>query len=167
MPLHLIYKKTPAGAEEMRTYAAGLHPQTRRVLILTDGITSVERIAAYVRGAQVEPLIEDLVQRGFIEPTGPTKSADDASASLMQKPAEFPGPTPAQMDAIREVVLYAVHSMIGFSATQLELQILECDDASDMRQIVGEIRNIMDRQLGGDVGDRFIAAVRAASQAAR
>jgi hypothetical protein len=57
--------------------------------------------------------------------------------------------------------------MVGFSATQLELRIIECDNAVEMRQIVGEIRNIMDRQLGAAVGDRFIEAVRSVSQAAR
>lgn len=167
MPLTLVYKKTPAGVEEVQTCAAGLHPQARRVLILTDGITPIERIASYVRGSELAPLVAELVRGGLIEPSGRARTKKRITPEDSGSPPEFPGPTPAQMDAIREVVLYAVHSMIGFSATQLELRIIECDDAAEMRQIVGEIRGIMDRQIGGDVGERFIAAVRAVSQAAR
>ena len=151
----------------MQACAAGLHPQTRRVLILTDGITPLSRISSYVRGADVAPLVNELLRLGFIEAISRVTAAPSVATEPAPKPEEFPGPTPKQMEAIREIVLYAVHSMIGFSATQLELRILECDDAVQMRQIVGEIRNIMDRQLGSAVGDRFIEAVRSVSQAAR
>ena len=162
-----VYRKTSAGVEEVQTCAAGLHPQTRRVLILTDGITPLARISSYVRGADIAPLVDELLRLGFIEAAGRTVTEPKVEAPRLPKPEEFPGPTPKQMEAIREIVLYAVHSMIGFSATQLELRIIECDNAVEMRQIVGEIRNIMDRQLGTGVGDRFIEAVRSVSQAAR
>jgi hypothetical protein len=137
------------------------------VLILTDGITPLSRISSYVRGADVAPLVDELLRLGFIEATSSAVTAPSVEKAVARNTEEFPGPTPKQMEAIRELVLYAVHSMIGFSATQLELRIIECDDAVQMRQIVGEIRNIMDRQLGTAVGDRFIEAVRTVSQAAR
>jgi hypothetical protein len=162
-----VYRKTPAGLQEMQTRAAGLHPQTRRVLILTDGISSLSRIAAYVRGAEILPLIEELLNAKLIEAV--PEIAPEASADALNVKHEemFPGPTLEQMIAIREVLLYALRAMVGHGATDLEDRIASCENSAEMRKIVGEMRSIIDRHVSAAAGDRFIEAVRAVSQAAR
>ena len=61
-----IYRKTDAGVAEIQSRALGLRTELRRVLILTDGTTTVAKLAAFVRAAEIEMLVTELEQRGLV-----------------------------------------------------------------------------------------------------
>ena len=60
MDSHLIFSKTPRGAEEIGTRSAGLTLHTRRVLIMVDGKRSVAELSQYARASVAATLLSRL-----------------------------------------------------------------------------------------------------------
>ena len=193
-----IYRKTQAGVAEIQARALGLRAELRRLLILIDGNSPLERLAAFVRGAEIDFLIAELEAQGLItaatigqalgagtSTTGsgataasavsgvmsssPPVSAPAAAASLANMAGDDVGlePTAAQVLAVRRAAIHMLHNILGPDADAMAVRIERCKDSKEMRATITDIRQILDRQMGPAVGQRFLDAVRGAAEGSR
>ena len=179
-----IYRKTDAGVDEVQSRALGLRAELRRLLILMDGTAPVAKLAAFVRGAEIDILIAELELRGLvitgtstgISGFGPLAEAafapmsDITSASATNVAASGDSllePTAAQMLAVRRTAVRTLHDLLGPAADNLSIKIERCTNANEMRAAVNEVRQVLDRQMGAVVGQRFLDAVRGAAEGTR
>jgi hypothetical protein len=83
-----IYKKTDAGLAEVEARTPGLRSELRRLLTLVDGSASVSRLARFVRGSEIAPLIFELEAQGLIaSPTSSVYRKSDAGVAEVQNRA--------------------------------------------------------------------------------
>jgi|GEM_PF-3468603 len=66
LDVNAIYFKTEAGLLEVQSRTLGLRAELRRLLIVVDGSSSVSRLATFVRGTEIAPLISELETHGLI-----------------------------------------------------------------------------------------------------
>ena len=163
-----IYRKTEAGVTEVQRRALGLRAELRRLLILLDGVATIGRLAAFVRGSEIDFLIAELEVQGLVT-TGVSAPPAVAPTAVSSAPnAEgLMEPTAAQMLAVRRTAISKLHEILGPSADDLALKIERCKDANEMRAAVNEVRQVLDRQMGAASGQRFLDAVRGAAEGTR
>lgn len=183
-----IYRKTEAGIAEVPARALGLRAELRRLLILIDGTATSERLAAFVRGSEVEFLLAELESQGLIvsatggplpgiggtigKDGGPAGPATDAPVAIAPTPNAISGdglpePTAAQVQAVRRAAIRTLHDILGPGADRLAIKIENCKDAQQLRAAVNEARHVLDQQLGVAAGQRFIDTVRGAAEVTR
>ena len=106
----------------------------------------------------------------------PSQPASAALASTLPPTAEptipattyaNPEPTTAQMLAVRRTAVRSLHDLLGPDATVLTVKIEQCKDAQELRAVITDIRQTLDRQVGSDSGQKFLDAVRAAADETR
>lgn len=162
-----IYRKTGAGIAEVQARALGLRAELRRLLILIDGTATLERLAVFVRGAEIDFLIAELEVQGLIT-SGAADAATARSASGGSTTTEgLLEPTAAQLLAVRRAALKTLHDMLGPGADDLAVKIERCKDANAMRVAITDVRLAVDRQMGTAYGQRFLDAVRVAAEGTR
>ena len=171
-----IYRKTEAGIAEVQARALGLRAELRRLLILIDGTAPVSRLASFVRGSEVEFLIAELEQQGLVVTGSPAASSPPAqSAPTPALAGSTAGssadgalePTAAQMQAVRRTAIHTLHDILGPSADDLAVKIERCKNSQEMRVAITDVRQVLDRQMGSAVGQRFLDAVRSAAEGTR
>ncbi len=183
-----IFRKTEAGVAEVQARALGLRAELRRLLILIDGTATIDRLAAFVRGSEVEFLLAELATLGLIVPASDTptvgigaaigKGVGSAGPVTISaggiKPASgyaagdgLPEPTAAQVQAVRRAAVHTLHAILGPGADRLAIRIENCKDAQQMRTAINEVRQILDQQVGAAAGQRFIDTVRGAAEGTR
>ena len=186
-----IYRKTEAGAAEVQARALGLRAELRRLLIVIDGTATTERLAAFVRGSEIDFLLAELETQGLIVlatgapsvaigaaigkgtgtagPAGPaivTASAVNPTLNAVGSDG-LPEPTAAQVQAVRRAAIHTLHSILGPGADRLSIKIENCKDAQQMRVAINEVRQILDQQVGVAAGQRFLDTVRGAAEGTR
>jgi len=181
---HTVYRKTEAGVAEIQSRALGLRAELRRLLILIDGTVTVAKLSAYVRGAEIETLIAELELRGLVVTgmsagvSGFASPAEAAltlvtditlppSAKVAASADNLLEPTAAQMLAVRRTAVSTLRDLLGPSADNLAIKIERCSNANEIRAAVNEARQLLDRQMGASVGQRFLDAVRSAAEGTR
>ncbi len=65
--MSVIFQKTEKGRSEITERTGGLHPRTRRVLIMVDGKKSVDEIRDMVAADDLTHTLGELEELGFIE----------------------------------------------------------------------------------------------------
>lgn len=172
----VVYLKTETGISEIKTRALGLRAELRRLLILVDGNTPLKRLAVFVRGSEIDLLMTELEGLGLVSTGGrappPTPSTPAVAAVNVAAPT-LPAiaatevllkPTNAQMAAVRQAAVRALHDFLGPDADAHTVKIERCKTAQELRVVVTEIRQLLDRHSGVAVGQRFLDAVRAAAE---
>ena len=165
-----VYFKTEAGMAEVKARALGLRAELRRLLILVDGNATLGRLAVFVRGSEIDFLIAELETQGLVtagsiapsataEPLGPG-AAGSATGGYVE-------PTIGQILAVRQAAVRTLHDLLGPDADTQAAKIDRCKDSRELRVVVTEIRQTLDRQLGVASGQRFLDAVRSAAEATR
>ena len=172
-----VYRKTEAGAAEVQSRALGLRAELRRLLILTDGVATVARLAAFVRGSEIELLISELEVHGLvtsealdatrIAATPPAPSTGAPTSAIASSSDSLLEPTVAQMLAVRRTAIHTLHELLGPAADDLAVKFERSKTAGEMRVAVNEVRLVLDRQMGASVGQRFLDAVRSAAEGKR
>ncbi len=173
-----IYRKTEAGVAEVQVRTLGLRAELRRLLILIDGAATLDRLAAFVRGSEIEFLVAELEYDGLITcaPIAPARPAINASAAGAANPpspsanAGIEGvlePTAAQVLAVRRAAIHMLHEILGPDADSMAVKIERCKNSREMRVAITEVRQMLDRQRGAAVGQRFLDAVRGAAEGNR
>lgn len=183
-----IYRKTEAGVAEIQARALGLRAELRRLLILIDGTAPIERLAAFVRGSEVDFLLAELETQGLIAPVSmasppgigvaigrgavglaPSPFRANANGSLTNPISGdgLPEPTAAQVMAVRREAIRVLHDILGPAADRLAIRIENCKDAQQIRTTINEVRQILNQQVGATAGKRFIDAVRGAAEGIR
>lgn len=168
-----LYRKTEAGAAEVQARALGLRAELRRLLILIDGHASLTRLATFVRGSEIDFLIAELEVQGLITsaPIARTISSSTATVTGPSVTAQVAQsgnggllePTAAQVTAVRRAAIRTLHEILGPGADALAVRIERCKDSQELRVTITEVRQILDRQIGVAVGQRFLDAVRGAA----
>ena len=161
----------------MQSRALGLRAELRRLLILMDGVATVDRLATFVRGSEISVLIAELelhglvttdaldaARRAAVPTTPPTGARTASSASSAEPPLE---PTAAQMLAVQRKAIHTLHELLGPAADDLAVKFERCKTAGEMRLAVNEVRLVLDRQMGTSAGQRFLDAVRGAAEGTR
>lgn len=191
-----VYFKTDAGVDEVKARALGLRAELRRLLILVDGKTPLNRLAVFVRGSEIDHVIAELEYQGLVttrigalhaagQPIASpaiSAAAIPLATSLTQAtdpppstpaPAVAPGayanlePTAAQMLAVRRTGVRTLRDLLGADADVLVVKIDRCKDAQELRVALTEIRQTLARQLGAHAGQSFLDAVRTAAEDTR
>ncbi len=179
-----VYFKTEAGMAEVKVRALGLRAELRRLLILVDGNAPLSRLAVFVRGSEIDYLIAELELQGLVTTSVGAPVAFAESIVLLPTaawratngaPPATPAaathanlePTTAQMLAVRRTAVSTLHDLLGPDADALAVKIERCKDAQELRVAITDIRQTLDRQLGTDIGQRFLDAVRAAAEDTR
>ena len=184
-----IFRKTEAGVAEVGARALGLRAELRRLLILIDGTATLTRLAAFVRGSEINYLIAELEIQGLITSAAIGQSMAITSNAATTRPAAAQSataapvaiaatvaiaavhsdtdgvlePTAAQVLAVRRTAVRTLHDILGPEADALALKIDQCKSAQELRVTVTEVRQSLDRQMGVAVGQRFLDAVRGAA----
>jgi hypothetical protein len=189
MNLSAVYRKTDAGIAEVRDRSLGLRAELRRLLILMDGVATVARLSTFVRASEIEVLIAELELRGLVttglDTSGPRTIAGAPMLSIEVPPAVAAAPiaaTPvkqaaeailepsaAQVEAVRRTAVDSLRKLLGpgVATNDLALKIERCKTSGDMRIAINDSRQVIDRVVGVDVGQRFIDAVRGAAEGTR
>ena len=191
-----VYFKTGAGVDEVKARALGLRAELRRLLILVDGKTPLNRLAVFVRGSEIDHVIAELEYQGLVttrmgapHAAGPPIASPAISAAAIplatsltqttEPPSSTPSaavapgayanlePTAAQMLAVRRTGVRTLHDLLGADADVLVVKIDRCKDAQELRVAITEIRQTLARQLGAHAGQSFLDAVRTAAEDTR
>ena len=183
-----IYRKTEAGVAEVQARVLGLRAELRRLLILIDGAATTDRLAAYVRGSEIDFLLAELETQGLIVSAtgalsigigatigkgagaaGPAAVTARAGASAQNTIGidGLPEPTAAQVQAVRRAAIRTLHDVLGPGADRIAVKIENCKDAQQLRAAINEVRLVLDQQVGVVAGQRFIDTVRSAAEGTR
>ena len=182
-----VYRKTEAGVAEVQVRTLGLRSELRRLLILIDGTATLDRLAAFVRGSEIDFLVAELEYNGLVTsapivpivPTAPIGTGQptiNASAAGAANPPSHSAnagmegvlePTAAQVLAVRRVAIHMLHEILGPDADSVAVKIERCKNSQEMRVAITEVRQMLDRQRGAVVGQRFLDAVRGAAEGTR
>ena len=179
-----VYRKTEAGIAEVQVRTLGLRAELRRLLILIDGTATLDRLAAFVRGSEIDFLVAELEYNGLvtsapivpIAPIGRGQATIKASAAGAANPPSHSAnagmegvlePTAAQVLAVRRVAIHMLHEILGPDADSVAVKIERCKNSQEMRVAITEVRQMLDRQRGAVVGQRFLDAVRGAAEGTR
>lgn len=117
MPLALdlhntVFIKTPAGQAEIQTRALGLPPMVRRILVLVDGHRKGKDLAAFTNGADITPILEQLLETGCVaaENNGKPLAADTAEAPSVAQPevVSAPAVTPDKVETATDEFLLSL-----------------------------------------------------------
>ncbi len=79
------FAKTEVGQREIQTRSLGLAPLVRRLLVLVDGQKTGKDLAVFAGGTEVEPLLQELIDKGCVEARARTRTPEPA-ASESAKP---------------------------------------------------------------------------------
>ncbi|MCX8098941.1 MAG: hypothetical protein N3F11_08065 [Casimicrobiaceae bacterium] len=182
----MAYQKTPAGVAEVQNRQLGLRAELRRLLIMIDGRSPLDRYAPAFPGANVAALAAELAALGLIvdpaeasapqaapaaatpRPAAPaTSPAPPASAASPAPPVpesrELPPPTPAQVEAARRAAVRFINDQLGPAGEAMALKLERCKTPEELRAAVLEVRANLDRFVGAGTAQRFLATVREAA----
>lgn len=113
------FAKTETGQREIQSRSLGLAPLVRRLLVLIDGHKTGHDLAAFAAGSDVEPLLQELLEKGCVEArersrparaaTLPPESAKGGTAALPDATTR----TPAENEMARNFMVNTVNTIFG------------------------------------------------------
>ncbi|MDR7149747.1 hypothetical protein J2W49_001702 [Hydrogenophaga palleronii] len=115
------FAKTETGQQEIQKRSLGLAPLVRRLLVLVDGQRTGKDLAVFVAGNEVEPILQELVDKGCVEakaapaPVAPPPAAQEAP-SANNGLAVLPDAatrSPAENDMARNFMVNTVNTIFG------------------------------------------------------
>jgi hypothetical protein len=116
-----VFAKTPVGQDEIQNRTLKLPLMIRRLLLLVDGKRPVQELAAFVAGQDVQPLIQELLEKGCIE-TVATEAPPARSVKAERDPAEVAAEAAAAAaSAATAAVLAALPPPQSRSAKQIDM----------------------------------------------
>ena len=113
------FVKTDAGQQEIQKRAMGLSPLVRRLLVLIDGQRTGKDLAAFVGDTPVEPLLQELLEKGCVEAKAPMRAVDAPAPAAAPKEGDLKGlpdaasRTPADNDKARNFMVNTVNTVFG------------------------------------------------------
>lgn len=113
------FAKTELGQQEIQTRSLGLTPLARRLLILVNGQKSGQDLAAFAGGAEVEPLLRELLDKGCIEvcpiqiPAKPETPAESAQAGEIDGLPDAATRSAAENEMARNFMINTVNTVFG------------------------------------------------------
>jgi hypothetical protein len=120
----LIYRKTAQGLAEIKTRSGGISARSRSTLIMVNGIDPLDALQKKM-GTDVLPILQELVQHGYVEAPGASRPAETANVAppAPQAPS-LNGSTPAvvQPSAMSTAAPIAVAPVLDLAARLTQLR---------------------------------------------
>lgn len=151
---HQTYKKTAKGIAELGGHDLRLRPELRRLLILIDGVRSVDSLSRMFRANELPALLDELAMVGAIELV-------DAAVSYVPQGAEQgKAGDSAELDIARRTAESAAKALLGRSADSLVEAIRKSRDWQSFRVAVSEVQLRLIGQHGEDAATQYVVAIR-------
>lgn len=112
------FVKTEIGQHEIQTRSRGLAPLVRRLLVLIDGKKTGRELAVFAAGADVEPLLQELLENGCVEarvkarPVEATPEAAAPSSGVAGLP-DAATRSPGENEMARNFMVNTVNTIFG------------------------------------------------------
>jgi len=87
------FAKTELGQREIQSRSLGLAPLVRRLLVLVDGQKTGKDLAVFAGGTEVEPLLQELIDKGCVEARARTRTPEPAAAESAKPKGDSAGMT--------------------------------------------------------------------------
>jgi hypothetical protein len=114
------FVKTEVGQQEIQKRGLGLAPLVRRLLVLVDGQRTGDDLAMFAGDADVEPLLQELLDKGCVEARARPRPAASEVPSQAHAPAASLGGlaeastrTTAENDMARNFMINTVNTVFG------------------------------------------------------
>lgn len=85
------FAKTELGQREIQSRSLGLAPLVRRLLVLVDGQKTGKDLAVFAGGTEVEPLLQELIDKGCVEARARTRTPEPAAAESAKPKGDSAG----------------------------------------------------------------------------
>lgn len=178
-----LVAKTAAGADELKTRSRGLPQRLRAVLIMADGMQTVEQVRSASTGLGLPAdFLDSLLADGLVEirprngGRGPTRSAGPASrpAPLTSVDIPFPpsdspasslGSAPAGTDAerflrARQYMNDKVVESLGLRAFFFILKLEKCSTRGELSTLLPDFAKAITKATGEEVSSVLVARAR-------
>lgn len=156
MNANQVLVKTSKGRDEIKTRSLNLSQHERNLLIATDGQKTCGTLSQlYSKIPDVNALLQDLLDKGLIEPLGGSGS-DTKSATHHQG---LNGSDPSQLK-LRQATQYlndTINSNVGFGGFTLTLKASRCNTLDDIRALVPEYQSAINKKRGPDTAEALTA----------
>ena len=154
-----IFFKTDSGKAEVAQRSGSISAGQRRLLIMVDGVKTVNDLGAFVRVGELESALDQLRLQGLI-------GSDDIAAPLPEPAA--PGfvaagagdaPRPAtslvEFARVRAQASSFVAESLGMAANPICAAIDQCSSPADLRKMLRGVEIFVSDKLSTDEAQRF------------
>jgi hypothetical protein len=146
----MVFAKTEAGSEAVRTATRQLSLPARRLLMLLDGQRSLSQLPSIVRPDDVPTLLRELEAQGMITLTG--MNDNDESANRMHPDLK--------MAQIKRSLAGVFERELGQQASVLEARVQDCVNLLVLRSVLREVITLVGQRKNADAADRIAAIVK-------
>lgn len=151
----LVYAKTPAGSDEVRTRALELSAPARRLLLLIDGRRPLAALPARFRVGEMPQLIEQLLSSGLIALSG----------IVEELPPGWSDQRDPQLEHFKRSIRGCVERELGPAGRVLEARLQDCVNMTVMRSVTREVVELVRSRKDDAAAERVALAAQAAHRA--
>lgn len=162
----IVFRKSALGAQAITTRQPPLAPRLRALLIMVDGVRSVQALGAVVAApATAGELLAELEERGLIERVGAAGGASAGTPPVAGSPAAGGGPQAAPGAAgvpLAEARRHAVRSLLELLGPAAEPLCVRIEAAGDWPTFVESIRRVREAvrgMRGPEVANRYTDSI--------
>ena len=145
----MVFAKTVAGTEAVRTATRQLSLPARRLLMLLDGRRSLSQLPSIVRPDDVPTLLRELEAQGMITLTGMV----DSDESNRMHPD-------LKMAQVKRSLAGDFERELGQQASVLEARVQDCVNLLVLRSVLREVITLVGQRKDADAADRIAAIVK-------
>jgi hypothetical protein len=160
-----VYRKTAAGQDEIVARSGSLALPVRRVLIMIDGKRTAGDLAQFLRPGEIDSVIAELLQKGYIEPATaaapapatvpPTIAPAPRTLSEVSDPSRFMSVDEAKRRVVRELT-----ERLGPEAEHMALKVERCTTVDELRARIREAERLLGTVIGEKAAQDFRQALR-------
>jgi hypothetical protein len=159
MNLGTTYFKTDTGWSEIAQRSGTLTAGQRRLLILADGVKTVNDLAAFVRVGELDAALQHLLACGLIESTAQVTplQAPAAPGFVAASASEAPRPatSPQEYEKVRQAASDFVSAQLGEAAVPICAAIDQCDSPAELRKMLRGVEIFVGDKLSADTAQQF------------
>jgi len=150
----LVFEKTDAGAELLKTRSTVLSQKHRRCLILMDGRRTAYELSGFFRPGEFPGIVKDLIQGGYVMPP------PGGIAELGEAPhSDFPRIAPLQFSDILKSALQEVSERCGAAGDPLAMDLSRCNTPEQLRTALRDAEVVLERLIGANAAREFVRRV--------
>ncbi|MEY4884091.1 MAG: hypothetical protein RIS34_1945 [Pseudomonadota bacterium] len=153
------YCKTDTGRAEIAQRSGNLAAGQRRLLIMVDGVKTVNDLAAFVRVGELDASLQHLLAQGLIESTGQATplAAPVAPGFVAAGASEAPRPatSPQEYEKVRQAASDFVSARLGEAAIPICAAIEQCDSPAELRKMLRGVEIFVGDKLSADTAQQF------------
>ena len=146
----MVFAKTIAGSEALRTSTRRLSLPARRLLMLLDGNRSLAQLPSIVRPDDVPTLLRELEAQGMITLTGMVDS--DLAGDRVHPDIK--------MAQVKRALAGVFEKELGTQASVLEARVQDCVNLLVLRNVLREVITLVGQRKDAEAADRIAAIVK-------